>query len=118
MLHTNLKFLRNSQRLTQEKWGALFGLTRGMVDSYERNAATPNPATIAKIANHYEITIDNLLEKDFLKNPTLIFASTSIEQKSPLLAAKNELIFELKEEIKFLRNQLNHITDNKTPGNE
>ena len=106
MLHTNLKFLRNSQRLTQEKWGALFGITRGMVDSYERNAATPSPALLAKVANRYEISIDSLLEKDFAKNPTLIYAKTNTEIKSPLIEAKDELIQELKEEIKFLREQL------------
>lgn len=109
MLHSNIRFIRNSQHLTQEKFGKQFGITRGMVDSYERNVATPNAAIIAKIANHYEISIDNLLTKDFEKNPTLVYAKID-EPKTPLLASKDELIFELKEEIKFLRNQITELT--------
>lgn len=118
MLHTNIKFLRTSNglpnqevSLTQQNFGALFGLTRGMVDSYERNASTPNPETITKIAKHYKISIDDLMTKNFIKNPALVFSAGKREDpKNEINAAKDQLIQEQKQEILFLRNQLTEIT--------
>jgi transcriptional regulator with XRE-family HTH domain len=106
MLPHNIRFLRNKQGLSQVKWGNIFGLTRAMVDSYERGIASPDTNTLAKIAKHYDISIENLLTMDIEKNTTINFHNTSSYPSDALLAAKDELIIELREQIKLLKEQL------------
>lgn len=104
MLHKNIKFLRQQSGLSQTRYGAALGITRGMVDSYERKLASPDTETIAKIAIHHNVSIDDLLTKDFTANPSILY-TTNREQKTPLVEAKDELIKELREQVSFLRNQ-------------
>ena len=106
MLSSNIRFLRTRKRFSQQKWGDLFGLTRGMVDSYERGLANPDAQTLAKIAKHYDISIENLLNEDIEKNTLINFDNTASESKSALITTMQELINQLKEENKFLKELL------------
>lgn len=107
-LHSNIKFLRNYTHTTQEAFGKLFGKTRSNIDSYERGNARPNEEFQTAVCEHFDITLDVLLNKDLQKNPGLMFANISIpEQKQhgfeDLLKAKEETIRDLRSQVKYLQ---------------
>lgn len=110
MISENIKFLRQYSGLSQAEFGKKFKLTRGMVDSYERNVAAPSAATVKEIADHYNLSLDTIHDKDIKANPGLMFANNGINdllnvKESDLLKAKDELIKELRQHIKYLQAQ-------------
>jgi phage repressor protein C with HTH and peptisase S24 domain len=68
VLNKNIKYLRLQKEggIGQTEFGKLFNLTRGQVDSYEE---TTNPPiqVLQKIAKHYSLTIDDLINTDLQK---------------------------------------------------
>ena len=95
----NIKHLRRSAGLNQTEFGKLFNLTRGNIDSYERSVCKPSTEVIGKIAAHYNIGIDVLLNKDLETNPGLMFINTPVESvkgivNEDLIKAKDETIRE------------------------
>ena len=110
--HSNIKYLRKHAGLSQTDFGKLFkpALTRGMVDSYERQVAKPSPEIVQQIAIHFGLTSDIVNFKDISKNPGILFMKKSAKEltdhtNADLLKAKDEMIFELKERIKALEKQ-------------
>lgn len=49
---------------TQDEFGNLFELNRGAVNSYVKKKAVPRLETIQRICKHYEITIDDFVNKN------------------------------------------------------
>lgn len=108
-LPNNIRFLRKTSRLSQEKFGALFGATRGMIDSYERTVAPPSHEFIKKLSNYYNISITNLTEKDLQANPGLLNTGKNDNSgggESDIIKAKDELIKELRQQLKFSQQQI------------
>ncbi|GJM60512.1 MULTISPECIES: XRE family transcriptional regulator [Persicobacter] len=62
----NLKYLRKTQRLTQEKFSVIIGLKRSTYKDYEVGKTKPDFAVLTKIADHYRITIDELIREDIM----------------------------------------------------
>lgn len=115
VLASNIKFLRNSSKLNQTEFGKLFNLTRGQVDSYERGKAKPSIPCVNAIAKHYSITIELLNSKDLKLNPGLIYNEANASQYGEvsfkeLLKAKDDLIKEQRETIKFLQKYIEKVT--------
>jgi len=54
-LRTNLIQLRHRENLTQESLGAMLGISKGMVQSYEDGRAEPSLDTIKKIVDTFGI---------------------------------------------------------------
>lgn len=111
MLGSNIKQIRNYSGLSQSEFANKFNLTRGQIDSYERNIAKPSIATIKAIAEHYGLSIEVISTKDLKLNPGLLYPRAPIQQVSQtkyddLLKAKDELIKEQREIIKFLQKQV------------
>lgn len=107
MTGSNIKHLRNHINESQTVFGKRFNLTRGMVDSYEREVAKPDNETLEAIATHFRLTPEIMRSKDLKLNPGLLHtgAFTQDGYASDLLKAKDDLIIQLKERIKFLEEQ-------------
>lgn len=102
-LHTNIKHLRKQDRESQEVWGKKFDLTRGMVDSYERQIAKPNTEAAQKICKYYKITLDELFNKDIdgrVENPNEL-----LKAKDDLIKSQQGMIDLLQETIKRLQGE-------------
>lgn len=109
-LNSNIKFLRNYTRTTQEQFGKIFGKSRSNIDSYERGNARPDEAFQKALAEHFSISLEVLLYKDIQKNPGLMFHSNSINEQNSIatedvIKAKDELIRELKLQLKYVQDQ-------------
>jgi len=64
----NLRYLREKHgKPSQEKLGQALGLTRSAVSSYEDGRAEAKYEMLHKIADHFNVTVDNLLFKDLSK---------------------------------------------------
>lgn len=109
MLAKNLKYLRQSDALSQAAFGDRFKASRSMIDSYERGSARPSSDLLQAIAAHYHINIDALLSRD-LSNKTVFRNAICLTggSDSDLLQAKDEVIAELRRQVKSLQETVNH----------
>lgn len=58
---TNIKKIRQVKGLSQKAFADLFDLNRGVISSYEEGRAEPKIETILKVANHFNLNLDQLL---------------------------------------------------------
>lgn len=115
-LHSNIRFLRNYTRKSQAEFGKIFKKTRSNIDSYERGNANPDEATQKDIADHFNLSLETLVHRDLQSNPALLMAGPGkINNKDEVLKAKEELIKELKRQIKFLEDQNESLIKKLTP---
>lgn len=56
----NLKYLRKKKRLTQQQFADEMGIKRASVGAYEESRAEPKYELLKKIADFYELTMDEL----------------------------------------------------------
>jgi len=64
----NLRYLREKNgKPSQEKLGKQLGITRSAISSYEDGRAEPKFDTLNNIANHFNVTVDQLLNVDLSK---------------------------------------------------
>ncbi len=115
MIGKNVKFLRNYSGLNQTEFGKLFGITRGMIDTYEREKAKPSFELLNRVAKHFNLSLEAITQKDLTMNPGLLYSGASVEEQKSvvngdLLAAKDEQIKLLKEQNKFLQEQVKDLT--------
>ena len=59
--------LRKSSGLSQEQFGEIFGVSRQSVSKWESDTALPELSTIIKIADFFNISIDELLGRENTK---------------------------------------------------
>lgn len=71
----NIKKIRSVKNLSQQAFADLFGLKRATLGAYEEGRSEPKIETIIKVANHFSITIDNILTRDLTVNELLKFKS-------------------------------------------
>lgn len=57
---SNLKFLRKKSGLTQQQFADLMGIKRASVGAYEENRADPKYDLLKKIAEYYDLSMDEL----------------------------------------------------------
>jgi len=63
-LGKKLKELRKSERLTQQELAEKLGIGRVNYTRYETNAIRPDYETLIKIADFYDISLDELFDRD------------------------------------------------------
>ncbi len=68
----NIRFLLSNFRLKQDEFGALFNLKKGVVSTYVSGNTKPKVDTLIEIAEHFSISIDDLLKKDLSKDGVLL----------------------------------------------
>ena len=63
----NLDYLVRQERLSKDEFGTNFDLNRGSISNYIYKKAFPKIETIQRICAHFEITIDDFINKDLSK---------------------------------------------------
>ncbi len=63
IIANNLKYLRKKKDLTQQKFADAMGIKRASVGAYEENRAEPKYELLKKIAEFYELTMDELVNE-------------------------------------------------------
>jgi transcriptional regulator with XRE-family HTH domain len=69
IIDKNLKFLRGQQGLTQKQLAEKLGLKQAAIGAYEEERATPPLACLLDIARIFNVTIDNLVNRDLSTLP-------------------------------------------------
>lgn len=68
----NIKYIRESQSLTQEQFGRLLSIQRTTLSSYELGKREASLETLCAISNLFQISIDDLVKVDLLEQNFLI----------------------------------------------
>ncbi|WP_163711927.1 XRE family transcriptional regulator [Mangrovibacterium lignilyticum] len=63
-LPDNLKYLRQSQQMTQQDLADVLNLKRSLIGAYEEGRATPKILVIQQIAAHFNLTLDQFISSD------------------------------------------------------
>lgn len=61
----NIKFYRQGMKLTQEGLANLLNGKKSLVSNYENGYSTPDINTLVKLADIFDITLDELVGRDF-----------------------------------------------------
>ena len=69
----NIKKIRTVKNLSQQAFADLFDLKRATLGAYEEGRSEPKIENIIKVANHFSVSIDDLLTRDLTVNELLKF---------------------------------------------
>lgn len=64
-LSENLRILRKRNNMTQQQLSDKLGIGRVNYTRYENGAVRPDYETVIILADFYDVTVDDLLRKDF-----------------------------------------------------
>ena len=105
MIGDKLVELRKSKKKTQQDMADILGIVKGTYSSYEQNRRTPDNEMQIKIADYFDITLDELNGRT-PKESSDDFDAFMFEDKEAFDAlpedVKKELIKEINEKIEFL----------------
>jgi len=79
----NITYLIHKSRLSQDEFGLLFELNKGLVGKYVNEISLPKIETIQKICSYFEITIDDFINKDLSEKPYGIRDGKLLMSKEP-----------------------------------
>ena len=68
----NISYLLNKENLPKDTFGKKFGLNRGAISSYIEGKSKPKIKTLQKISKHFNLFIDDLVNKDLSNYNSLI----------------------------------------------
>jgi transcriptional regulator with XRE-family HTH domain len=120
----NIKHFLNYKKLTQDSFGEMFGLKKGVVNQYLLKKSNPKIETIQKICAHFEITIDDFINKDLSKgniygNKQGQFLYTNEPNPEPYVISPNyvetlqKTIIDKEKIISMLEEKLNFYEKNR-----
>ncbi|KGO84453.1 hypothetical protein Q763_01545 [Flavobacterium beibuense F44-8] len=103
----NIKYLCDKNFLSQREFGAIFNITQAVVNAYIKGKSNPQIDTIQKICTHFELMIDDFINKDLnaaqytqKEVPAQKqHVSATNEQNTPYNHEKDALIAALRETI-------------------
>ncbi|WP_114750749.1 LexA family transcriptional regulator [Pleomorphovibrio marinus] len=75
----NLKWLRRNAGLTQEALSEKLGVRRPMISAYEDGRSKPKMEAVATIAKTFEVSIDDLVQRDLAKEGRSGFGRFPVE---------------------------------------
>lgn len=64
----NIKKIRSIKKLSQSGFAEIFGITRSSIGAYEEGRAEPKLEIIIKIAKHFSISVDSLVNSEITVN--------------------------------------------------
>lgn len=96
----NLRKLRIKNELTQEKLAAAFGVSPQAISRWENNSTYPDITMLPSIANYYNVSIDELMGMDEIRNVEKINSTFSIVHEYESKGLIDEAIQTLREAIK------------------
>lgn len=71
MFRLNLKTLREERRISQAALAKELGVAQSAVGNWESGARSPDAATLLKIANYFDVTVDYLLTGEEKERPAV-----------------------------------------------
>jgi transcriptional regulator with XRE-family HTH domain len=93
-INRNIKHLRKSMRLTQDKFAVLVGIKRASVGSYEEDRAIPPADILGKIALACNVSVDELLYQKMDRQERFIeqnLPKKILEETRPIPNQKQEI---------------------------
>jgi transcriptional regulator with XRE-family HTH domain len=85
----NIKKIRQVKGLSQKAFADLFDLNRGVISSYEEGRAEPKIETLLKVANHFDLNLDQLLTEILQVNQLVNVSEINQHVLFPELAIQN-----------------------------
>ena len=80
VLHEKIKNLREHQELSQKELCNRIGLPASSYCRYESGETQPNPDVLKLIANFFDVSVDYLLDNQFLSDNELIDLQNFLEK--------------------------------------
>lgn len=96
----NLRKLRIKNELTQEKLAEVFGVSPQAISRWENNSTYPDITILPSIANYYNVSIDELIGMDDIRNVEKINSIFTIVHEYESKGMLDEAIQTLREAIK------------------
>ena len=97
VIASNIKFLRERKGLSQTQLSEVLALTQSAISSYEKEKSQPLPDGLVKLANYFDISIDDLLLKDLNSQDSDITTRKELEVELAHLRRENADLRELVE---------------------
>jgi transcriptional regulator with XRE-family HTH domain len=92
----NIKKIRSIKKLSQLAFAEMFGLKRSSIGSYEEERAEPKLEVIIKIAKHFNISVDSLVNRELTVNELYNFhlpdELIDTNKSNKKIQGKNQLI--------------------------
>jgi transcriptional regulator with XRE-family HTH domain len=107
MLKDRLKTLRNEKNLTQRELARLLNLSPSTIAMYETGQRFPDPETLKKIADFFNVSIDYLLGRTDIRSP-VDEITEAVSDDPELLEFWNEL--KEREDLKLLFKQTKKLS--------
>ena len=88
-LGARMKQLRTERMMKQSELAEVLGMTVATISAYENETRTPDINTTAKIANYFNVTIDNLIGrkvesdsdlKDIIRNQSMTYKGEKLSE--------------------------------------
>jgi transcriptional regulator with XRE-family HTH domain len=107
----NLRKLRNKYELTQEQLAEIFGVSPQAISRWENNSTYPDVTMLPSIANYYNISIDELMGMDDIRNDLKINNIFSIVHEYESKDMIDEAIETLRDAIKVYPNNCGFLSE-------
>lgn len=103
----NIKFLRQSKKMTQEELGEILSLKKAAISRYENGLSFPPSDKLYELAKIFEVTLDDLANSDLSR----IDRMSIIKDSSSKYFTRQELynIHELVYVVQDLRQKMNEL---------
>lgn len=91
----NIKYLCESNFLSQDEFGAKFGLKKSVTGTYVRGISHPKVEVMQKICEEFHITLDELVNQDlYLKNKgyAMSLPASVAEPETPAYETEKEAL--------------------------
>jgi len=80
----NIKYLCDNNFLSQDEFGAKFGLKKSVIGTYVRGISHPKVEIMQKICEEYNLTLDDFINQDlYLKNKGYTIATVVATAQEP-----------------------------------
>ncbi|WP_025705820.1 helix-turn-helix domain-containing protein [Paenibacillus graminis] len=107
----NLRKLRIQNELTQEKLAEVFGVSPQAISRWENSSTYPDVTMLPSIANYYNISIDELIGMDDIRNVEKMNKTFSVVHEYESKGRIDEAIHTLREAIKVYPNNCGFLSE-------
>lgn len=128
----NISYLVHKSRLSQDDFGVIFELNKGLIGKYVNEISLPKIETIQKICTHFQINIDDFINKDLSLKPfgtnsgQLLYAKEPeaepyiispryVESLEKIIEDKERIIKALEESLRDKEKLIQTLEKKKTP---
>jgi len=98
----NLKYLRVSKKINQEEVANILGKKKAVVSQYERGASLPPSDVLVKLAQLFEVSLDDFVFRDIEKEGT----SGAPVKPTPQDEALTALLARMEKHVAMLEGQI------------